>query len=301
MGSTATGAPSLLVTSLLVTLLWSGCALIAAQPAPAPSLQPGERCLDASLQWSATVGLPQPTAQRRMTLEVADWHSAALLAHAAALLLEETLGVGAGFVPLAPTGDAAADGGAPERIGSGIADANLEVWDSLAATITAAEDDEWMCGTQSGSSGGGGDCVSRLPHGFVGDEMIYVGRSADTVSGSTESSRLDHWAAYVSDSATLSRLPPADFPDVPGKPRLVCDEAFCSADGQRRQHGQRQQRRSGQRNRERMPRAVLRWRVRLELRRVRRHADRGTELAVRDRVGRKLPAGVQRRGVRGRL
>jgi hypothetical protein len=59
----------------------------------------------------------------------------------------------------------------------------------------------------------------------------FVAAPAGTVLGNSAANLLDHWASFTADrSATLARLPPADF-EVAGAPPVSCAESFCSADG----------------------------------------------------------------------
>ena len=99
--------------------------------------------------------------------------------------------------------------------------------------------DFWLCDSVCGGAGladtnRGNEthpakCVSLLPQGFGGREMIFIGRAVGTTPSDTEQAALDHWASYLN-PAVLARLPPANF-TLPNAPLLSCTNKFCAADG----------------------------------------------------------------------
>ena len=157
----------------------------AVQRAAAQGAPSSTTCLDASVQWSAVTGMPEPEPGRYVTIERLNWESSSLVAEAAGILLSETLGVHVNYT------ENTFSAGAFERIGAGPADAGLEIWPEGRAGDAAR--DVWLCGSAAAASTvGSGHCLLEVSQGYGGFETVYVGRPAGIARASTEQALLDH-------------------------------------------------------------------------------------------------------------
>ena len=180
----------------------------AGQGAPPPST-----CLDASVQWSAVTGMPEPEPGRYVTIERLNWESSSLVAEAAGILLSETLGVHVNYT------ENTFSAGAFERIGAGPADAGLEIWPEGRAGDAAR--DVWLCDSGGATRAvGSGHCLLEVSQGYGGFETVYVGRPVGIARASTEQALLDHCECS---RWVLPRLsPPSDPRPAPADRGIIC-------------------------------------------------------------------------------
>ena len=101
--------------------------------------------------------------------------------------------------------------------GSGLADANMEVW----ALGKEEAYNTWMCSPTRTN-----DCIEQSDNGYTGKTGIYA--TARDESFLSSSYALDYWQSYTAGSAVLDLVPPADFLQ---SETSVCSEAHCSSDG----------------------------------------------------------------------
>ena len=128
-----------------------------------------------------------------------------------AQLLEEKLGVDVEIL------ESVGGTGVYERTGSGLADANMEVW----ALGKEEHYNTWMCSPTRENN-----CIEQSDNGYTGKTGIYA--TARDESFLSSSYALDYWQSYLAGSDVLDLVPPADFLQ---SETSVCSEAHCSSDG----------------------------------------------------------------------